>query len=189
MKRGDLIKAIESFGCHLVRHGGRHDWSAPHRQPARVVQLRCSSARQEEAPPGPAAEAPGADSGQGKGVPTPPHPTPRPSNQPLAGRRGNWVARFLVFVLMRNLDYDPVPGVVLPASAEPFVLVVVEVLKSVPTRPHRRPAASRIEWTNRVVTVLPKVPVTPRVSRRCEGSPAKAWQIRAWADLASFTIT
>ena len=88
-----------------------------------------SSAHQEEAPPGPAAEASGADSGQGKGV-----PTPRPSNQPLVGRRGNWVARFLVFVLMRNLDYDPVPGVVLPASAEPFVLVVVEVLKSIPRR-------------------------------------------------------
>jgi len=26
MKRVDLIKAIESFGCVLVRHGGRHDW-------------------------------------------------------------------------------------------------------------------------------------------------------------------
>ena len=26
MKRVDLIKAIESFGCHLVRHGARHDW-------------------------------------------------------------------------------------------------------------------------------------------------------------------
>ena len=26
MKRVDLIKAIESFGRHLVRHGGRHDW-------------------------------------------------------------------------------------------------------------------------------------------------------------------
>ncbi len=25
MRRVDLIKAIESFGCHLVRHGGRHD--------------------------------------------------------------------------------------------------------------------------------------------------------------------
>ena len=72
MKRVDLIEAIESFGCHLVRHGGRHDWSAPHRQPARVVQLRCSSARQEEDPLGPAAEASGADSGQGKGDPTPP---------------------------------------------------------------------------------------------------------------------
>jgi mRNA interferase HicA len=34
MKRVDLIKAIESFGCHLVRHGGRHDWyrdPIPHR--------------------------------------------------------------------------------------------------------------------------------------------------------------
>src|SRR5208337_241018 len=34
MKRVDLIKAIESFGCHLVRHRGRHDWyrnPVPHR--------------------------------------------------------------------------------------------------------------------------------------------------------------
>ncbi len=83
----------------------------------------------EKPQPAPAAEASSADSGQGKGV-----PTPRPSNQPLVGRRGNWVARFLVFVLMRYLDYVPVPGVVLPAGAEPFVLVVVEVLESVPRR-------------------------------------------------------
>ncbi len=26
MKRVDLIKALESAGCELVRHGGRHDW-------------------------------------------------------------------------------------------------------------------------------------------------------------------
>jgi mRNA interferase HicA len=26
MKRVDLIKTIEGFGCVLVRHGGRHDW-------------------------------------------------------------------------------------------------------------------------------------------------------------------
>jgi mRNA interferase HicA len=26
MKRRDLIKAIESMGCVLVRHGARHDW-------------------------------------------------------------------------------------------------------------------------------------------------------------------
>jgi predicted RNA binding protein YcfA (HicA-like mRNA interferase family) len=26
MKRVDLIKSIESLGCELVRHGGRHDW-------------------------------------------------------------------------------------------------------------------------------------------------------------------
>ena len=26
MKRTDLIKAIKSFGCVLVRHGGKHDW-------------------------------------------------------------------------------------------------------------------------------------------------------------------
>lgn len=26
MKRVDLIRTIESFGCGLVRHGGKHDW-------------------------------------------------------------------------------------------------------------------------------------------------------------------
>jgi predicted RNA binding protein YcfA (HicA-like mRNA interferase family) len=26
MKRMDLIKTIEGFGCVLVRHGGKHDW-------------------------------------------------------------------------------------------------------------------------------------------------------------------
>lgn len=26
MKRIDLIRTIESFGCELVRHGGKHDW-------------------------------------------------------------------------------------------------------------------------------------------------------------------
>lgn len=26
MKRVDLIKTIEGFGCELVRHGGKHDW-------------------------------------------------------------------------------------------------------------------------------------------------------------------
>jgi predicted RNA binding protein YcfA (HicA-like mRNA interferase family) len=26
MKRADLIKMIEGFGCVLVRHGGKHDW-------------------------------------------------------------------------------------------------------------------------------------------------------------------
>lgn len=26
MKRGDLIRAIEGFGCEFVRHGGKHDW-------------------------------------------------------------------------------------------------------------------------------------------------------------------
>ena len=26
MKRADLIKTIEGFGCGLVRHGGKHDW-------------------------------------------------------------------------------------------------------------------------------------------------------------------
>lgn len=31
MKRVDLIKALESAGCELVRHGGRHDW---YRNPA-----------------------------------------------------------------------------------------------------------------------------------------------------------
>ena len=36
MKRVDLIKAIEEFGCELVRHGGKHDW---YRNPAtRIAQ-------------------------------------------------------------------------------------------------------------------------------------------------------
>lgn len=26
MKRVDLIKTIEGFGCLLIRHGGKHDW-------------------------------------------------------------------------------------------------------------------------------------------------------------------
>ena len=26
MKRRDLIKSIEGFGCVLIRHGARHDW-------------------------------------------------------------------------------------------------------------------------------------------------------------------
>ncbi len=26
MKRIDLIKAIEAFGCEFIRHGGKHDW-------------------------------------------------------------------------------------------------------------------------------------------------------------------
>lgn len=26
MKRADLIKIIEAFGCELVRNGGKHDW-------------------------------------------------------------------------------------------------------------------------------------------------------------------
>ncbi|MBC8351478.1 MAG: type II toxin-antitoxin system HicA family toxin [Planctomycetes bacterium] len=26
MKRVELIKAIEAFGCVLIRHGGKHDW-------------------------------------------------------------------------------------------------------------------------------------------------------------------
>lgn len=26
MKRVDLIRTIEGFGCELVRHGARHDW-------------------------------------------------------------------------------------------------------------------------------------------------------------------
>jgi mRNA interferase HicA len=31
MKRVDLIRTIEGFGCELVRHGARHDW---YRNPA-----------------------------------------------------------------------------------------------------------------------------------------------------------
>jgi mRNA interferase HicA len=34
MKRVDLIKAIEEFGCEFVRHGGKHDW---YRNPATGV--------------------------------------------------------------------------------------------------------------------------------------------------------
>jgi mRNA interferase HicA len=26
MRRVDLIRTIEEFGCVLVRHGGKHDW-------------------------------------------------------------------------------------------------------------------------------------------------------------------
>jgi predicted RNA binding protein YcfA (HicA-like mRNA interferase family) len=26
MKRKDLIKELESIGCMLLRHGGKHDW-------------------------------------------------------------------------------------------------------------------------------------------------------------------
>jgi predicted RNA binding protein YcfA (HicA-like mRNA interferase family) len=26
VKRGDLIRTIEEFGCVLIRHGGKHDW-------------------------------------------------------------------------------------------------------------------------------------------------------------------
>jgi mRNA interferase HicA len=34
MKRVDLIRTIEGFGCQLVRHGGKHDW---YRNPATGV--------------------------------------------------------------------------------------------------------------------------------------------------------
>ncbi len=34
MKRVDPVRAIEGFGCVLVRHGGRHDW---YRNPATGV--------------------------------------------------------------------------------------------------------------------------------------------------------
>lgn len=34
MKRVDLIRSIESFGCELVRHGARHDW---YRNPVTAV--------------------------------------------------------------------------------------------------------------------------------------------------------
>jgi mRNA interferase HicA len=26
MKRTDLVRALESIGCVLIRHGGKHDW-------------------------------------------------------------------------------------------------------------------------------------------------------------------
>jgi predicted RNA binding protein YcfA (HicA-like mRNA interferase family) len=34
MKRLDLIRTIEGFGCELVRHGAKHDW---YRNPATGV--------------------------------------------------------------------------------------------------------------------------------------------------------
>jgi mRNA interferase HicA len=34
MKRADLIRIIEGFGCVPVRHGGKHDW---YRNPATGV--------------------------------------------------------------------------------------------------------------------------------------------------------
>jgi mRNA interferase HicA len=34
MKRTDLIRTIEGFGCEFVRHGGKHDW---YRNPATGV--------------------------------------------------------------------------------------------------------------------------------------------------------
>ena len=34
MKRLDLVRTVEGFGCVLVRHGGRHDW---YRNPATGV--------------------------------------------------------------------------------------------------------------------------------------------------------
>jgi len=39
MKRIDLIKTIEGFGCELVRHGGKHDCIAI-RQPERCSPFR-----------------------------------------------------------------------------------------------------------------------------------------------------
>jgi mRNA interferase HicA len=26
VKRQELIRKLEELGCHLIRHGGRHDW-------------------------------------------------------------------------------------------------------------------------------------------------------------------
>jgi mRNA interferase HicA len=34
MKRTDLIRTIQGFGCELVRHGAKHDW---YRNPATGV--------------------------------------------------------------------------------------------------------------------------------------------------------
>ena len=31
MKRDDLIKKLNELGCTLVRHGGKHDWYANHK--------------------------------------------------------------------------------------------------------------------------------------------------------------
>ena len=38
MKRRDLLKALESMGCRLVRNGGRHDWYVnPHTKQSQPV--------------------------------------------------------------------------------------------------------------------------------------------------------
>ncbi|HKV38248.1 MAG TPA: type II toxin-antitoxin system HicA family toxin [Blastocatellia bacterium] len=66
MKRTDLIKALESLGCILVRHGAKHDWyrnpitgmSQPvprHREvnellAKRVIRMLSNSARPESKP-------------------------------------------------------------------------------------------------------------------------------------------
>ena len=42
-----------------------------------------------------------------------------------------------------------------------------------PTSPNRAPVASKIERRNRLVTVLPHVPVTPTVTSCSDGSPAR----------------
>jgi predicted RNA binding protein YcfA (HicA-like mRNA interferase family) len=31
MKRDDIIRTLHQLGCELVRHGGKHDWSANHK--------------------------------------------------------------------------------------------------------------------------------------------------------------
>jgi hypothetical protein len=46
-----------------------------------------------------------------------------------------------------------------------------------------------IERTIKAVIVFPKLPETPRVTSWCDGLPANAWQILAWAALASGTTT
>jgi hypothetical protein len=51
VKRKDLVKKIEEFGCKLIRHGGNHDWyqnpqtkiSAAHPKTSRNQRQPCSS--------------------------------------------------------------------------------------------------------------------------------------------------
>jgi hypothetical protein len=63
MKRNDLIRTIEGFGCVFVRHGGKHDW---YRNPATGVSQPVPTPRNQ-------------------GVPGPPH---HPDvEQPADGRR------------------------------------------------------------------------------------------------------
>jgi hypothetical protein len=76
-------------------------------------------------------------------------------------------------------------GVVRPASRnEPPT-----TLPTVPSRPHRRPSASRIARIRWAVVVLPFVPVIPTTVRRAVGSPEKRAAACAMAARTSCTRT
>ncbi len=47
MKRVDLIRTIEEFGCVLVRHGAKHDW---YRNPATGVSQAVPRHREVKEP-------------------------------------------------------------------------------------------------------------------------------------------